>query len=293
MVLRLDPQLPVVWRTPTSLQFGVTRPPVLLEAISLASEKMIAALSAGISRSGLGMIGRSNGATDAQIDTLLDLLRPALLTSNEAPAHTVVIAGVGRFAELLAELLGSAGIRVLVARTVEAAEAATGDIAIAVGHFVLDPALYGLWLRRDTPHLPVVLSDSCVTIGPVVRPGSSACLYCLQRHASDADPAWPAIASQLWGRRSPADTALLASEAAAIVARDVLARLAGRDGDGSNQLIIDAATGARSSRTFPIHPDCGCLEFGATNAAARPESGSPTATGLLPPTRGTAAFAHE
>ena len=52
MVLRLDPQLPVVWRTPTSIQFGVTRPSVVLHDLDLAGEKMIAALTAGVSRSG-------------------------------------------------------------------------------------------------------------------------------------------------------------------------------------------------------------------------------------------------
>jgi hypothetical protein len=259
MVLRLDPQLPIVWRTPTSLQFGVTTPPVVLHDLDLASEKMIAALSAGISRSGLVMTGRASGASEAQVDALLARLTPVMLREKPTPPPPVVVAGTGLFADRLTGLLAGAGVPVLLARTVEAAEAAEATFAVAIGQYVLDPALHGLWLRRDVPHLPVILGDSSVAIGPLVEPGRTACLYCLQRHASDADPAWPAIASQLWGRRSPAETELVASEAAAIVARAVLSRGSLSRAEVSDQLVIEAATGRQTRRSFAVHPDCGCL----------------------------------
>lgn len=273
MLFQLDPTLPAVWRTPTSLQFGVSRPTVVLDDVGTAEEKIIAALATGISRSALGMIGRVSGATDLEIDALLDRLGPALLTPKPRAVRTVVIAGVGLFAERLTEALATSGVQVLVAKTVEAAEAATAEFAVAVGHFVLDPALHGLWLRRDVPHLPVILGDTTVTIGPLVVPGSTACLYCLQRHASEGDAAWPAIASQLWGRRSPADTELVASEAAAIVARQVLAWVGGRGGVASTQLEVDVTTGAQSHRHFAIHPECGCVAPARTNAATLRENG--------------------
>jgi hypothetical protein len=256
MVLRLDPHLPVVWRTPTSLQFGVTRPSVVLHDLDLASEKMIAALGSGISRSGLDMIARSAGATEVAVDALLTRLGPVMLREKPPAPAPVVIAGNGLLADRLAGLLAGAGVPVLLARTVEAAEAAQASFAVVIGSYVLDPALHGLWLRRDVAHLPVILGDSSVAIGPLVEPGRTACLYCLQRHATDADPAWPAIASQLWGRHSPAETELVASEVAAIVARFVLS-----GGDASSQLVIESATGVQSRRTFAVHPDCGCLRL--------------------------------
>lgn len=306
MALRIDPRLPAVWRTPTTLQFGVSAPSVVLEGLDVAGERMLAALSSGISRSGLGMIGRSAGASDAEIDALLTRLQPVLIRDDEPPAHRVVVCGAGRLADRLVIVLAAAGLQVVVAPTVEAAEIADGELAIAVGHYVLDPALHGLWLRRDLAHLPVVYSDLGVAIGPLVVPGETPCLYCLQRHASDADPAWPAISSQLWGRRSPADTELLASEAAAVVAREVVARLRGGAAAASNQLVIDAETGRRSRRDFEIHPECGCVELGRAtstagsalpSAAARPGSGSEFATGPAistpRPTTGRAAFSRE
>jgi hypothetical protein len=254
MVLRLDPHLPVVWRTPTSLQFGVTRPSVVFEDLDLASEKMIAALGAGISRSGLDMIARSAGANEAAVDALLSRLRPVMLRQKPPAPAPVVVAGTGLLAARLTGLLAGAGVPVLLARTVAAAEAAQASFAIVIGSYVLDPALHGLWLRRDVTHLPVVLGDASVAIGPLVEPGRTACLYCLQRHATDADPAWPAIASQLWGRASPAETELVASEVAAIVARVVLS------GDApSTRIVLDVASGRQTHESVAVHPECGCL----------------------------------
>lgn len=259
MVLRLDPRLPVVWRTPTSLQFGVTRPTVVLHDLDLASEKMIAALGSGISRSGLDMVARSAGAAEGAVDELLARLRPILLREKSPKPAPVVVAGSGLLADRLTGLLAAAGVPVLLARTVAAAEAAQASFAIVIGSYVLDPALHSLWLRRDVAHLPVVLGDSSVAIGPLVEPGRTACLLCLQRHATDADPAWPAIASQLWGRQSPAETELVASEAAAIVARLVLSGGAMSGGAASDQLVIEAHSGEQSRQTFAVHPECGCL----------------------------------
>ena len=253
MVLRLDPQRPLVWRSPTSLQFGVTRPTVVMRDLDLASEKLISALAAGISRSGLDMVARSAGLNSTAVDALLARLQPVMLREGPPAPAPVVVAGTGLLADRVTALLAGAGVPVLLARTVAAAEATQASFAIVIGRYVLEPEFHGLWLRRDVAHLPVVLGDSSVAIGPLVVPGRTACLYCLQRHATDADPAWPAIASQLWGRPSPAETELVASEAGAIVARLVLS-----GGEASTRVVIDAETGEHSEERFEVHPDCGC-----------------------------------
>jgi bacteriocin biosynthesis cyclodehydratase domain-containing protein len=297
MVLRLDPRFPAVWRTPFSLQFGVSPGAVTLHNLDEATERMLAALSSGVSRSGLAMIAHSAGAGDPEVDALLARLRPVLRHPVEREPPRVVVAGTGRLAERLIAVLAALDVQVLVVGGAEAAEVAECELAVAIGHYVLDPALHGLWLRRDVTHLPVVYGDRSIAIGPLVVPGVTACLYCLQRHATDADPAWAAIASQLWGRRSPADTELMASEAAAIVAREVLARLGGDRAGRSRQLVIDAASGARSSREVDVHPECGCVAFATANAAARPGTGSEFATGPVTstplPTTARAAFGRE
>jgi bacteriocin biosynthesis cyclodehydratase domain-containing protein len=268
MVLKLDPLYPLVWRSPTSLQLGVASPVVVLDDVTPSDERLIAALSVGVSRPGLTMIGRAAGASDPSVASLLDLLAPALATPSSPPAAAVTIAGSGITVDRTAEALAAGGINVHVATDVEAAAHEPCDFAIAVGHFVLAPELHGLWLRRDVPHLPVVFSDTTVDVGPIIEPGHGPCLYCLQRYRTDADPSWPAISAQLWGRRGSAETPLAASEVAALVSRMTLARLSAR-GPASESLSteIDLASGDRKSNTHHAHPRCGCAGIDGGEAA--------------------------
>ena len=286
MVLRLDPLLPVVWRSPTSLQLGVTDPPVVLQSVSVAEEHMIAALATGITPSGLELIGGTAGASIEEVAAFLAVVTPALLTRRPFTQRILVV-GAGPTSQRIVQVLATLGFDVWIATSPVAAETQECDFAIAVGQFVLDPALHGLWLRRDLPHLPVILSDSIVSIGPVVDPGRTACLYCLQFHASAADPAWPAIASQLWGRTAPADTELTASQTAALVARTVIAWFSGPfPAPAPQQERLDVASGRVSTARYDPHPSCGCLAPGRANdvaiAPAQPGTGSATAVLAAP-----------
>ena len=273
MVLRLDARYPLVWRSPTSLQFGVAAPEVVLHEVSEADERMIAALAKGISAPGLRMVAASAGATDDAVATLLDQLAPALEKRREPVVRSVTLVGSGATATQVVESLRDAGVAVRVAADAASAVAAPCDLAVAVGHFVLAPDLHGLWLRRDIPHLPVVLSDTSATVGPVVEPGVGPCLYCLQRYRTDADPAWPALSAQLWGRTSSIESALVASEISAVVTRVVLARLdAGRAAGVHVSTEISVATGETTAHEWLPHPECGCV---AVSAAVRPGTGSP------------------
>lgn len=275
MVLRIDPRYPLVWRSPSSVQLGVAAPVVVLHEVSLADELMLSALLAGVSRPGLAMIARGGGVDDAAAEALLDAVAPALETPSSRATLTVTLVGSGLTADRIATTLGSEGVRVGLARDAETAAEAGGDLAIAVGHYVLAPELHGLWLRRDVPHLPVVLSDTSSTIGPVIEPGIGPCLYCLQRYRTDADPAWPALSAQLWGRRSAAETPLVAAEIAAAASRAALARLdAGHASSAHSSTEIDVRSGRSTVRSWSPHPLCGCT---GVSAAVRPESGSPDA----------------
>ena len=290
MVLRIDPRLPLVWRSPSSLQLGVDAPPVTLVDVSEAQERMISALVAGISRPGLVMLAAAAGAGADEADRLLQLVKPALLDSF-APApkpRTVVIAGRGRAVERLADSLASNGVEPRLVGGDLAAAASARDVAVVVGHFVLDPAFHGLWLRRDLPHLPIVFGDTGAHVGPVVEPGHGPCLHCLERWHTDADPCWPAMASQLLGRRSAADAGIVAGEVAAIAARIVIARLAGGPAATAVSVRLDAETGATAPTPWRQHPECGCAALPGTGTA------DAASTASAPPRRmtGAAAPAH-
>jgi len=62
-------------------------------------------------------------------------------------------------------------------------------------------------------------------VGPLVLPGRSACLRCLDLTRADRDPAWPRILAQTAGRapETPACDATLATAVAAQSAAQVLA----------------------------------------------------------------------
>jgi len=272
MVLRIDPRYPLVWRSPSSVQLGVAAPVVVLHEVSTADELMLSALLAGVSRPGLAMIARGGGVDDDAAAALLDAVSPALERPVQRRRNTVTLVGAGLTATRIAAALAGEGVRVNLAADASAAAAAGGDLAVAVGHFVLAPELHGLWLRRDIPHLPVVLSDTSSTVGPVVEPGIGPCLYCLQRYRTDADPAWPALSAQLWGRRAAIETTLVANEIAAAASRAAIARLdAGHAASAHSSVEIDVRSGRSTVRFWSPHPRCGCT---GVSAAALPENGS-------------------
>jgi bacteriocin biosynthesis cyclodehydratase domain-containing protein len=284
MVLRLDPLLPLLWRTPTSLQFGLDEPRVVLEAVSAADERMIAALLVGVSRSGLDMIAASAGGNERETGALLDRLEPALARPPAPEArHGVTIVGRGPAADRLAELMHRSGVAIV-------ADGDETSLVVIVARFVIAPDLHGRWLSRDLPHLPVVFGDTAVRIGPIIEPGAGPCLWCIELARTDADPAWPAIASQLWAREGSAEAPLVADEVATIAARLVLARLSHRpprgpgvrDSTAATSVELRAADGAMSTTTWRPHPDCLC---GAADGGGI-ESDSPRGSGVSSVRRG-------
>jgi bacteriocin biosynthesis cyclodehydratase domain-containing protein len=255
MVLRLDPRYPVVWRTPSSVQLGVDPAAVVLEGISELQERMLAALAVGVSQPGLAMLSRGR---DAERDALLETLAPVLAVPEAAANLPVVaISGVESISGVIVRVLAESGVQVIAGSEAGDLRDARPHLAIATGHFVLDPELHAFWLRRDVPHLPIVLSDTAMTIGPFVEPGAGPCLLCLELHRRDADAAWPVVAAQLLGRRSRAESAVLLAETAGAAGRMVLARLSAGAGAAAS-LRIDATTGIRTWRTWSAHPECGC-----------------------------------
>jgi bacteriocin biosynthesis cyclodehydratase domain-containing protein len=281
MVLKLDPLVPTVWRDPFSLQFGVDPARVVLRDVSLADEQVISALMSGVTRAGLSMVGRAAGVAEADVARLIRDLSPLLLEAPAPrPAPTVAIVGVGRTVEELAATLIESGLTAVVTSAVSDAAC---DFGVAVGHYVLDPQVYGFWLRRDLPHLSIVFGDGIATVGPLVEPGTTPCLYCLEHHRRDADKSWSAIASQLWGRRSAAETPLVSREVAAIAARAVVRRLAPGLGGGAAgpaaaaSIRIAVDSGETTRRDWMPHPECGCVVLPTAHPRDTPAASAATA----------------
>jgi hypothetical protein len=158
-----------------------------------------------------------------------------------------------------------------VARAVRAARprvrtvAAAGrspDLVVLVDAGVADPVRHTPLRDADVPHLSVVLREASVLVGPLVVPGRTACLTCVELHRTDADPAWPVIAAQLVADRavtSLAAESTLAAMAGAWAAGQALAHL-----DGRACATYDAAVevalplGLPRAQQWLPHPSCGC-----------------------------------
>jgi len=50
---------------------------------------------------------------------------------------------------------------------------------------------------RGIPHLCVTVSETLAVLGPLVEPGRTACLRCLDLHRADLDPSWPLVLDRL------------------------------------------------------------------------------------------------
>ena len=172
------------------------------------------------------------------------------------------------------------------------------DLAVLVGADVLDSRVGDDLVRRDVPHLAVVVSADRIVVGPLVRPGRSACLRCLDLHRRDRDPAWPHLVAQLLGRRGhpvPAGESALCTAAAGLAALQVLAEL---DGAHTGRSLVPDAVGrtleislpdaAVRRRPWRPHPGCGCARLPAPDIApgAAAPAGAPTAPPSGSPARG-------
>lgn len=274
MTLRLDPRCPIVWRTPHSLQVGVD--PVLahLDDVSAGDAQLIDALAVGVLRSGLDMLAESAGLEPGRVDEVLSALAAALLTpSTPVDPLRIEVVGTGRGAQRVAAVLHEAGFAVTAREPgARAARRPAPHAAVLVSAHVIDPLEHQRWLRADVLHLPVVFGEASVRVGPLVDPGRSACLACVEQQRARSDAAWPAIAAQLWGTQAAAEAAALATEAAVEVVRLVRARAVARS------IRIDADSSERTTARWTVSERCGCHGLGAVTALSarepRQENGS-------------------
>ncbi len=114
--------------------------------------------------------------------------------------------------------------------------------------------------RRQLAHLAVAVRDGTVVVGPLVRPGVSPCLNCLDLHRQDRDPGWRVVAAQLSVTAEQAEpvaaTTVLA--AAAYAAAEVLTHLDGGAPETLGATVEISRAGQSRRRQWTQHPQCGC-----------------------------------
>lgn len=279
MAIALDPRIQRVWRTPDCLQFGVEQSVLVLDGVSAADERMLAALACGVTREGLQLLAERAGAPPGAATALLKRVAPVLARDDGLQSRDerlpgrpplVVLDAAGPTASQLARMLTDAGAEVRGGLAWDDPALDRAEAAVLVGSYAIQPQRSARWLRRDIAHLPVVFGDAGVTVGPWVRPGAAPCLRCVDLHRTAADPAWPVMATQLHTLPPPGEDAITSAIVAARAAALALAGIAAARGRPvtpppvgvSWRLLRDRADWSGAdwvSVAWEPHPECGCL----------------------------------
>lgn len=134
------------------------------------------------------------------------------------------------------------------------------DFAVLSGDCTLDPSTAHRHVRDERAHLAVLMRERDAVVGPLVRPGRTACLHCVDLYRAQRDPDWPKVVAQARAHRFGPRDPVLSARVAALAASEVLLAL-----DGCLTPLSEGATvevGLDSPvpivRDWPLNPECGC-----------------------------------
>jgi hypothetical protein len=204
---------------------------------------LLRAMTAPMTASDLRRLACAGGACEpAELDVLLaelvsaGVVAPAGSARAGARALSIRVHGGGPLSDLLADGLRCSWARVSRSSHGNAAGAVSGvDLVVLADTLAADPRLVRDLHVGGVPHLPVRMRDGAGLVGPLVIPGVSSCLCCVDLHRTDRDPAWPALAAQLRDVIGSGDraTALATASATAAWVASVVAQGLWGAGPGS------------------------------------------------------------
>src|SRR5215813_1458026 len=181
-------------------------------------------------------------------------------------AAVVRIEGSRRIGRAVARLLNAAGVGVVqfVRQPAAATDPGPGsrpDLIILAGRQPIERLAQ--LARAPIAHLAVMAGEAIGVVGPLVVPGRTACLLCLDYVRAGNDPAWPLILTQIERKRPepPACDAVLATAVAVHAAAQALTAIekgpmATAVANGTLELVLPDWRWRR--RTWPPHPACAC-----------------------------------
>ena len=265
-MVRLRPTALPVRRAPGEVQFGMSPTNgIVLAGLTEAESELLMSLSAsaGTARD-VTLAERFGVPLERVVDFIGALQGNGLLVPEviDAAAHRLCVPGRGTVVELVREHLTSAGVGILV--NPDPTDHETTDLAVLCSRDAIAPDEGVVWQRARIAHLPVVLRDGEVIIGPLIHPGVSACLRCLDLHRRDRDHAWPRILSQISTPTSDLGSSVDALPAQAHTIAALVAMLA-QESLATHQVApgvswqISLPWPEVRTRVWTPHPHCDCL----------------------------------
>lgn len=132
------------------------------------------------------------------------------------------------------------------------------QLLVPLGSQVLPPRLNSYFLQQNFNFLPVLARDGGWLIGPLTVPGLSQCSTCLDLYRSEADPAWPTLATQLLCQPVAASSQSVATHCINIVVQVVASFFSGSGHWLGRYLEFSQTDLVGFSQVLSPHPECGC-----------------------------------
>jgi hypothetical protein len=136
------------------------------------------------------------------------------------------------------------------------------DCAVLISNQVIEPNRYATWMKRGVPHISIVFDSEYASVSPLIIPGKSACLLCLERVRTAEDSKWPALASQLRLSSKEFDDSASRLFAAGIAVQKILAhtdKLLGFEVTENHVgYRLELSSGIVSEFSWTAHADCDC-----------------------------------
>jgi hypothetical protein len=250
--------LPVVWTGPASIQVGISPPLASVTDIPDDATALIHALTSGISEGGLAMLATQHRISPRWVTALLDQLGPVF--SQDPPADPPPSWQVWSSSSAGVDIhrLGVAMGLPLVTCDPPSDDLPATEPTILIADYVLHPHWVNTLTREGHPHLPVVFFDQEVSVGPIITPGVTPCLVCLESHRRQATASWLEVGSQLWGRESPLHTPAVHGTVLALILGFLTGHLGWDTANTSRQALFRPREATTTWRDVSFHPGCAC-----------------------------------
>jgi bacteriocin biosynthesis cyclodehydratase domain-containing protein len=259
----------LVLRPPDHLQFGtipehslvlplprdVSPPQVMLVFREARRPVTLAELEARLGYCGIDYI-HARGI-------LADLRRAHLL--RPLPSDTTVhVTGLSGVAGMVLHGLMRHGIAADAVRPGSAtfSQLSRNSLVLLAGQLFPAPDVVYRLMERRIPHLPCAVVDGRVVIGPLVLPGVTPCLSCIDAHYHAQDEDWRMVRAQT-STGSPSVSADVSELATAVISGMVRTLLSTEapfptevPPESTSRRILDPATLTAESYSPPFAPDC-------------------------------------